>query len=175
VVILRIVRSLQSADSAALAGPGEDKQDFFVFDFCGNLEFLNTNPPTADGRVAASLAERLFAARLALLTGLDSESSAEAVADGDGRQSDHGLRADIAQMLHDIVVGMNVHNFVVRPHRRWVDIYSDGTRWHRLSPDDAHEIAEHLAGLPSSVRDDDEQAKTLRPPGAPPPTLRARC
>ncbi|HET9302064.1 MAG TPA: hypothetical protein VFO20_04750 [Propionibacteriaceae bacterium] len=40
---------------------------------------------------------------------------------------------------------MNVHNFVVRPHRRWVDVYSDGTRWHRLSPDDAQEIAEHLA------------------------------
>jgi type I restriction enzyme, R subunit len=105
------------------------------------------------------LAERLFAARLALLTGLDSELPAEAAADGDGTQSDYGLRADIAHTLHDIVVGMNVHNFVVRPHRRWVDIYSDGTRWHRLSPDDAQEIAEHLAGLPSSIRDDDEQAK----------------
>ena len=36
-----------------LFGPGEDKQDFFVFDFCDNLEFFNQNPAAADGRVAA--------------------------------------------------------------------------------------------------------------------------
>lgn len=143
-----------------LFGPGEDKQDFFVFDFCGNLEFFNTDPAVADGRVAASLAERLFAARLALLTRLDADLPTNAVEpDGDGTRSDHGLRVDIAHTLHDIVVNMNVHNFVVRPHRRWVELYSDGTRWHRLSPDDAQEIAEHLAGLPSAVRDDDETAK----------------
>ena len=66
---------------------------------------------------------------------------------------------DIAHTLHDIVVGMNVHNFVVRPHRRWVELYSDGTRWHSLTADEAREIGEHLAGLPSTVRDDDEAAK----------------
>ena len=153
-----------------LFGPGDDKQDFFVFDFCSNLEFFNTDPATADGRVAASLAERLFAARLALLTGLDTELSEDALSEdarsdddadeeGDGTTSGRGLRRDIAHTLHDIVVGMNVHNFVVRPHRRWVELYSEGTRWHRLTPDDAREVAEHLAGLPSTVRDDDEAAK----------------
>lgn len=143
-----------------LFGPGDDKQDFYVFDFCGNFEFFNTDPAIADGRVAASLAERLFAARLALLTDMDVDGSDEnAEIDGDGTRSDRGLRVDVAHTLHDIVVGMNVHNFVVRPHRRWVEIYSDSGRWMRLSPDDAKEIAEHLAGLPSTVRDDDEQAK----------------
>jgi len=143
-----------------LFGPGDDKQDFYVFDFCGNFEFFNTDPAIADGRVAASLAERLFAARLALLTDMHVDASDEnAEIDGDGTRSDRGLRVDVAHTLHDIVVGMNVHNFVVRPHRRWVEIYSDSGRWMRLSPDDAKEIAEHLAGLPSTVRDDDEQAK----------------
>ncbi|HEX8082126.1 MAG TPA: DEAD/DEAH box helicase family protein [Jatrophihabitans sp.] len=143
-----------------LFGPGQNKQDFFLFDFCGNLEFFNTDPATAEGRVAASLAERLFAARLALLAGLDTELPDDTdEAEPDGTRSDHGLRADIAHTLHDIVAGMNVHNFVVRPHRRWVELYSDGSRWHRLSADDAREIAEHLAGLPSNVRDDDETAK----------------
>jgi type I restriction enzyme R subunit len=143
-----------------LFGPGEDKRDFFVFDFCSNLEFFNADPATAEGRVAASLAERLFAARLALLTGLDSELSDDSVeVDADGTKSDRGLRVDVAHTLHDIVVGMNINNFVVRPHRRWVELYSEGTRWHSLTPDDAREVAEHLAGLPSTVRDDDEAAK----------------
>lgn len=54
---------------------------------------------------------------------------------------------------------MNIDNFVVRTHRRWVQIYSDLGAWHQITPDDAREIGEHLAGLPSAVRDDDEAAK----------------
>ena len=75
-----------------LFGPGEDKEDFYVFDFCRNLEFFNADPPTADGRVAASLAERLFAARLALLTGLDSDARTTPSSDDDGTRSERGLR-----------------------------------------------------------------------------------
>ncbi len=142
-----------------LYGPGQDKADFLVFDFCGNLEFFNADPAVADGRVAASLAERLFAARLAVLTGLDSELPSDAEVDGDGTTSDLGLRVDLAHTLHDVIVGMNVHNFVVRPHRRWVEIYADAGAWHRVTPDAAQEIGEHLIGLPSAVRDDDEGAK----------------
>jgi type I restriction enzyme R subunit len=55
---------------------------------------------------------------------------------------------------------MNVHDFVVRPKRRWVEIYSEAGNWQqRLTPDQAREIGEHLTGLPSSIRDDDEAAK----------------
>jgi type I restriction enzyme R subunit len=143
-----------------LYGPGDDKADFHIFDFCGNLEFFNTDPGTAYGRVAASLAERLFAARLELLTGLDAQLPADRSDHAeDGTQSDAGLRMDVAHTLRDIVLGMNAHNFVVRPHRRWVEIYTEPGSWRSLTPDDAREVAEHLAGLPSSVRDDDEQAK----------------
>ena len=144
-----------------LYGPGIDKKDFFIFDFCGNLEFFNTDPATTDGRVAASLAQRLFAARLELITNLDANPTDEDIPDptGDGTTSDAGLRTDVARTLHDIVAGMNVHNFIVRPHRRWVEIYTEPGSWLRLTPDDAQEVAEHLAGLPSTVRDDDEQAK----------------
>jgi len=146
---------------ADLYGPGIDKSDFFIFDFCGNLEFFNTDPATADGRIAASLAQRLFAARLELIANIDANIVDEDTADesGDGTTSDAGLRTDVARTLHDIVTGMNVHNFIVRPHRRWVEIYTEPGNWLRLTPDDAQEVAEHLAGLPSAVRDDDEQAK----------------
>lgn len=144
-----------------LYGPGIDKSDFFIFDFCGNLEFFNTDPATADGRIAASLAQRLFAARLELIANIDANIVDEdtAAESADGTTSDAGLRTDVARTLHDIVAGMNVHNFIVRPHRRWVEIYTEPGSWLRLTPDDAQEVAEHLAGLPSTVRDDDEQAK----------------
>lgn len=158
-----------------LYGPGQDKADFRIFDVCGNIEFFNADLAKADGRVAAALAERLFAARLAVLTSLDEKHPAPGAVRGasdpgpargpagpqdeDGTRSEAGLRGDLAGILHEIVAGMNVHNFVVRPKRRWVEIYSEAGAWHRLTPEQAGEIGEHLIGLPTARRDDDEAAK----------------
>ncbi|HET8614242.1 MAG TPA: type I restriction-modification enzyme R subunit C-terminal domain-containing protein, partial [Actinomycetales bacterium] len=60
--------------------------------------------------------------------------------------------------LHDIVVGMSLQNFVVRPHRKAVERFADADAWAQLTPADTA-AALPLAGLPSSVRDDDEDAK----------------
>jgi type I site-specific restriction endonuclease len=54
-----------------LYGPGQVKADFFVFDFCGNLEFFNTDPATVEELLARSLGERLFEARVELVAALD--------------------------------------------------------------------------------------------------------
>ena len=40
-----------------LFGPGDDKEFFYVFDFCQNLEFFNQNPMATDG-IARPVAER---------------------------------------------------------------------------------------------------------------------
>ena len=32
-----------------LFGPGEDKKNFFVFDFCGNLEYFSQDLPGSEG------------------------------------------------------------------------------------------------------------------------------
>jgi type I restriction enzyme R subunit len=53
---------------------------------------------------------------------------------------------------------MNLDNFVVRPHRRAVEKYADVDAWIRIAPEDSEALLT-LAGLPSSVRDDDEDAK----------------
>ncbi|MGY1914404.1 DEAD/DEAH box helicase family protein [Blastococcus sp. SYSU DS0973] len=146
-----------------LYGPGEDKKNFYVFDFCGNLEFFSQNLPDSGGSLQKSLAERLFEARLGLLTALD-QTGAGADAGGQpevgqGEVSDRGLRVDVAWTLHEVVVGMNEDNFLVRPARQWVETYSDWDAWHQLTPEKAGDIAHHLAGLPSTKRDDDEDAK----------------
>lgn len=66
---------------------------------------------------------------------------------------------ETARHLNAIVKGMNLDNFVVRPERRWVETYVDPKQWRHITPETAGEIADHLAGLPSALRDDDEQAK----------------
>ncbi len=38
-----------------LFGPGEDKKDFLVFDFCGNLEYFSQDLPGSRGSTQKSL------------------------------------------------------------------------------------------------------------------------
>lgn len=147
-----------------LYGPGEDKKNFYVFDFCGNLEFFSQDLPVSGGSVQKSLAERLFEARLALVSGLDQTGGSAGAAEGDlevghGEASERGLRVDTAWSLRKVVAGMNLDNFLVRPARQWVETYAEWDNWTHLPPEQAGEVARHLAGLPSAERDDDEDAK----------------
>jgi type I restriction enzyme R subunit len=142
-----------------LYGPGQDKQDFYVFDFCQNLEFFNQQLAGTEGSLTEPLSQRLFKARLDLAWRLDRAVAAGVVIEVDGTHSEAGLRQDLARDLRAVVEGMNVHNIVVRPHRRWVEQYAGADAWSTLTADATAEIAEHLSGLPSAVRDDDEAAK----------------
>ncbi len=128
----------------ALFAPGEDKQDFFVFDFCGNLEYFSQDLPGSQGQIQKSLSQRLFEARLGLVTALADDEPA--------------LRQSTAATLHEIVAGMNLDNFLVRPHRRAVEKYASADAWKALKPEDSEDLL-RVAALPSSVRDDDEDAK----------------
>ncbi|WP_370891268.1 DEAD/DEAH box helicase family protein [Janibacter sp. GXQ6167] len=133
-----------------LYGPGDHKANFYVFDFCMNLEYFNQPGAGSEGSVQKSLGQRLFEARLGLVAALDHADLADEVG---------ALRDDTAKQLHKVVVGMNLDNFVVRPEREWVQRYAEWEPWTSLSAQAAGDIATHLAGLPSAVRDDDEDAK----------------
>lgn len=141
-----------------LFGPDGDKKNFYVFDFCQNLEYFSQLGAGSEGSVQKSLVQRLFETRLGLLLALDGERP-EYDDESDGTQTLGGLRTDTARHLHELVEGMNLDNFLVRPARRWVERYAAWPAWKELSPEEAGEIADHLAGLPSAVRDDDEDAK----------------
>ncbi|ART68885.1 restriction endonuclease subunit R [Mycobacterium dioxanotrophicus] len=144
-----------------LYGPGLHKQNFYVFDFCSNLEFFSQDLPGSQGSFQKSLNQRLFETRLGLITALDHAQPPHDPdpPEGQGAESDRGLRVDTAWSLHRTVVGMNLENFLVRPHRRLVERYANWDAWPVLTPEAAGDVAEHLAGLPSTHKDDDEDAK----------------
>ena len=58
-----------------LFGPGRDKANFYVFDFCGNLEYFSQDLPGSEGSLQKSLNQRLFETRLGLITALDATTS----------------------------------------------------------------------------------------------------
>ncbi|MEJ7876889.1 MAG: DEAD/DEAH box helicase family protein, partial [Solirubrobacterales bacterium] len=137
-----------------LYGPGDHKQDFFVFDCCDNIAFFNQDIPASAGAGGESLRKRLFGERLELILAL-----ADSVGEGDGTVSEAGLRADTVAHLRTALAGMNVDNFLVRPHRRLVELYREEPPWTTLDTDAATELASDAGDLPTSERDDDEEAK----------------
>ncbi|MGI5180571.1 DEAD/DEAH box helicase family protein [Dactylosporangium sp. CA-152071] len=144
-----------------LYATGVDKKDFFVFDFCGNFEYFGQNPPSTEGSLSPSLTERLFRAKVELVNQLDQrrpEISSDSEA-SDGSHTEAGLRWDLARDLHRRVQAMRLDNVVVRPHRRLVEHFVDFDNWRRLSPEASAQLATELAGLPTEVRDDGEDAK----------------
>jgi len=139
-----------------LFGPGEDKRDFRIFDCCQNIEYFNQQIPTSAGGVGESLRMRLFKERLTLILEL---AATEGQSKGDGTVSETGLRADTIALLRARVANMNVDNFLVRPHRKWVEDYRAEQPWEELDVERAIELADRVADLPSAARDDDEEAK----------------
>lgn len=153
-----------------LFGPGKDKEFFYVFDYCQNLEFFTQDLPTTEGNLGEPLAKRLFKARLELVGELDKKPAVEKGQDGSGltgdeatayelRLTDAELRRATAELLRNEVAAMNVNNFVVRPRRRLVEKYASTDAWNVLSVDAYAELTHEVAGLPTELEAEDEEAK----------------
>lgn len=153
-----------------LFGPGKDKEFFYVFDYCENLEFFTQELPPTEDNLGESLATRLFKARLELIGELDKTAEVQKRQDGSGQiedaAADYGpagtdaeLRKATAELLRSQVAAMNVNNFVVRPRRRLVEKYASTESWNSLSAEAQAELAHEVAGLPTELDPEDEEAK----------------
>ena len=147
-----------------LFGPGTHKAFFYLFDYCQNLEFFSQNPDVTDGAASEPLGTRLFKARLQLIGELDNkladgQTAQQAVSPYGDIGTDETLRRELAVFLHGQVAAMNIDNFVVRPQRRLVEKYARPEGWRVLGAEQFGELAQNVAGLPTELADEDEDAK----------------
>jgi type I restriction enzyme, R subunit len=156
--------------SPDLFGPGQDKEHFYLFDYCDNLAFFGANAEGVESQAADSLSTRLFKYRLELIEELDRrfhqhgvEATPATVADAalpyDGLPDEYRLRSEVAERLRSEVQSMNVDNFVVRPQRRLVEKWRGQDRWKSLTSADLEELARELASLPTELPSEEEDAK----------------
>lgn len=139
--------------------PDHNKQNFYVFDFCGNIDFFNGELAGTEGRKGASLAEKLLQRQLDLIRALDRREQPDTGRDrgADAIATEHEIRWAFAHRLHETVTGMNLDNFLVRPHRRDIEAFSDFTNWHRIDDDAEAVLRERLLALPSEHRPDETE------------------
>lgn len=145
-----------------LFGPGADKSEFFIFDFCGNFEYFNENPKGAVASVAEPLQKRLFKRRLELLAALPKHESANT---GDQQEASgiydplSGLRKDLTGLLHAEVAAMNLDNFIVRTEREHVTRFQQAESWVELDEMSLISLRDHVAGLPTEQESEHMTAK----------------
>lgn len=150
-----------------LFGPGQHKEFYCVFDYCQNLEYFSQNIPTTEGLLGESLSKRLFNSRLELIGELDHQGAertrGEVVREpsatyGDPKTNDE-VRRGLAELLHRETAAMNLDNFVVRHKRRIVEKYAKPEAWAVLTPEALSELSHEVAGLPSELDPQGEEAK----------------
>jgi type I restriction enzyme R subunit len=125
-----------------LFGPGKDKRDFRIFDFCRNFDFFKMNPDGIERGGGMPLGARLFRSRVELV---GHTQRAPAI------DPDDKVRTPTIDLLHAEVAAMNAENFIVRMHRQAVDRFKDRAAWDALSDEDRETLREEVAGLPSEV------------------------
>ena len=113
-----------------LFAPGVDKEFFYLFDYCQNLEFFSQNPENSEGSSSESLSTRLFKGRVEMVAELDKklrvgQHVAEPAGYFDGQLNEAQLREEMAGFLHQNVAAMNLDNFVVRTQRKSVEKYAN--------------------------------------------------
>jgi type I restriction enzyme R subunit len=132
-----------------LYGPGQDKDCFYIFDFCQNLEFFGQHPEGYESPAGVPLSTRLFARRVELIGTLD-------------KRNVHAVeRAELAEMLRLDAASMDLDNFVVRPHRRLVERFREPDAWEPGKLDDIAigELIDTVAALPVQSDDDALESK----------------
>ena len=147
---------------------GEDKAFFYIFDYCGNMEYFGENPEGVKGNEAEPLSKKIFKHRLQLIEEIQDillEGSSGVGKPGSGDFGDDAedllkeLRLDTIDILYKEVSSMNVDNFIVRAKRRYVDRFQNRETWNVLDVEKMSELYHHIAGLPTEQETEDITAK----------------
>ena len=131
---------------------GEDKQKFYIFDFCGNFEFFRMNKGKATANMMA-LQGAIFNLEFQITYKLqDMEYQTERLI---------AYRNALIQHMSEKVQELNRirDNFAVRQHLKYVDLYSDQSNYQILSYEDTLLVREELAPL---ILPDGDEASAVR-------------
>jgi len=131
-----------------LFGPGVDKNEFIIFDFCENFEFFNINPKGIEMGNSKSISQRLFELRLRLAFVLLAQEETELNSYG------HSLIDELTRQTQEL----NGESFIVRQHWEVVEKYCDPNSWNALSDLDIKELFDHIAPIVIET-ESDEMAK----------------
>ncbi len=129
---------------------GEDKDKFYIFDFCGNFEFFrmhNGNPTT----VQVALQGAIFSLKAQIAFKLQdiAYQTPELIT----------FRCGLVEDMVRKVRELNKENFAVRQHLKYVELYANPDSYVALTYENTLQMREELAPL---ITPDADEAKAVR-------------
>lgn len=129
---------------------GEDKQKFYIFDFCGNFEFFRMSQGNATANTLA-LQGAIFNLKFEISYKLQSiEYQTERLI---------AYRNELVRQMSGKVSELNKDNFAVRQHLECVELYSEEVNYQTLTYEDTLVVREELAPL---ILPDGDEASAVR-------------
>ena len=138
-----------------LFGFGEDKEEFLIFDFCGNFEYFNLNSRGFEAWTEITLTERLFGLRVEMVRALQHLDYQE--------ESYIDYRKQLVDGLLTEVIGLNEELFQVRQRLRAVHQFKEISAWESLDAIKVDALKRDIGPLVVS-NDEDETAKKFDVP-----------
>ena len=129
---------------------GEDKNKFYIFDFCGNFEFfrMNQGKPTAN---MMALQGAVFTLEFEIAYKLQNlEYQVERLI---------SYRNKLVGIMTGKVQELNRENFAVRQHLKYVDTYSVVSNYNSITFEDTLMVRQELAPL---IQPDGDEASAVR-------------
>ncbi|MEZ8191438.1 DEAD/DEAH box helicase family protein [Vibrio sp. 1F279] len=148
-----------------LFGPNDHKKTFKVFDYCQNFEYFDANPEGIAVGVAKPVTQQVFEKRVLLSTLLNNQLNNEEFREQNPEDCELYTELNRYQldMLHHLVSGMNLDNFIVRPKRQAVEPFLEREHWDNIDDTKFTELESQISALPTEAEafNSDEQLNHL--------------
>lgn len=131
---------------------GEDKETFYIFDWCGNFEYFDENPRGNEALPQITLSEKLFGLRTDIAAALQ---HANYQSDEKAKQ----LHDEIKEILITQVCSLNTKHISVRQNIGTVDKYQKKENWIALSDIDVLDLKNKIAPLVLPEKDNEAAKK----------------
>ena len=121
-------------------GPGRDKTEFLIFDWCGNFEYFDAHPHGAEPTRVPSISERIFGLRADIAVLLQDAKYNE-------QEGPSRFCEELKDILHGQVSLLENNRIDIRRYWELIDRFRSREAWQFLSEVDAHAIKHHLGPL----------------------------
>lgn len=118
---------------------GEDKDKFYIFDFCGNFDFFRINNRGKESTGQKTLQESIF--------NLEFEIAYKLQDIAYQTESLSKFRKELVEDMSGKVQELNRENFAVRQHLKYVDLYSQDINYNALTYTDTLTVKDEVAPL----------------------------
>ena len=131
-----------------LFGPGEDKTEFLILDYGGNMERFGVPSKPSTEKVTRSLTERIYVAKAQLIYGLEA---------GLFKGEAYGRwRRALVSEWKDALSKLNTELVSVGLEKKYVYYFRDDAPWEGMTRGDLSLLEDHLARLIHAITDDEK-------------------